>query len=163
MENKPKEEVKTEVVEKKEIMPNITEISEIRPAVKPVEKQDSPFTDVDDTFEVEVEYYKIGNKFIVKGIDEDYNTEENRKTSKLTATFRYPNTGDYSTIRSMKTEDKMDLSEILMFELRRLLVLIKKWSLDVELNNDNIYRLNVKITKSLLSQIQLKIAFEGII
>lgn len=135
------------------------------------EKVDDDFSDIfiteKDVFDISVEYYKKDENLYVEGIDENF--DKNSKTKKLSITFKYPNQGDIGliNIQSHNTKSSMDgdmsVRDFLALEFHRFNVLIRKWSLNKEINNSNVLSVHPKIIKSFLSKIREKIGMDGII
>jgi len=164
-EGQPKEEAidKQDVVEESKKEPK-----ESKAEVKSVPSQ--LFVREEDTFDIEVEYYFDGKKVMVKGIDLLFE-EAKEGVQKLGCKIKYPSQGDSSLISaqasqmrsSTKSSDELDLRDFIQLEFIRLMVLIRGWDLDEELNNANIMKLHPKIVKSIVEKIREEIDMDSII
>jgi hypothetical protein len=135
------------------------------------EKAEDDFSDIfvteKDIFDIFVEYYKKDGNLYVEGVDENF--DKTFKTKKLSMTFKYPNQGDIGLINIQAHNTKssmggdMSVRDFLALEFHRFNVLIRKWSLNKEINNSNVLSVHPKIIKSFLSQIREKIGMDGII
>lgn len=117
-----------------------------------------------DTFEVKVQYYKEGTKFFVESVDDDFSKEHGNKEMALT--FKLPNQGDVTNIIGMvysggKTQ-ATDVVDFTRLELARMMCLIRKWSSDKKIDNENLLALNPKVVKAILNKIRESIGADGI-
>ena len=122
------------------------------------------FVTEEDTFDISLKYYKKdGQIYTDSGADPDYSALEPSK--EILLTLKYPDHSDYALISSSVNKqdvDKMDIRDLLSMELMRIIVLMRKWSVNKELNRDNIMSLNSKIVKGLIVKVREKIGMEGI-
>lgn len=131
----------------------------------------SKFADIfiteSDTFDIKIQYYKQDGNVIVSGIDDIFDIKN--ECSEFTATFKYPDQGDYTSISNtakLKTNgvgDNVDVMDFLALEFTRILCLIRKWTIDQPLTNDVIMKMHPKIVKALINKIRDKIGTDGII
>jgi hypothetical protein len=134
--------------------------------VKEVEKDYSDiFVTEKDTFDVTIKYYKKDGKIYTdSGTDEVFSVDEKYKD--LTVTLKYPDQADSviisSSIPSAKNIDKIEMADFLSLELSRLIVLIRKWSIDKKITKEAILSLNPKIVKGLLFKIRDVLGMEGL-
>lgn len=126
---------------------------------------DSPFVMDEDVFDIVINYYKEGKRVIVEGLNDNF--VKSKKVSNITFTIRYPTAGDLSLInQKLKTSspnENMGLRELFDLELLRATLLMKKWSLKEELNNENLLNLDPDIVKQLIIKIREEIGLSGII
>ena len=118
-----------------------------------------------DTFDVNVKFYKKDDILMVSSVDDAF--DEKQISKEFSVSFKYPDHGDSTRIigqtskLSVSTEN-IDMRELVALEFSRLLCLIRKWSLDKELNNKNILSMHPKIIKSLVVGLRNKIGMDGI-
>jgi hypothetical protein len=137
--------------------------------VEPAKNND--FADIfvteEDTFNVTLKYYKKDNIIYTDGgTDVDFSPKEPCK--ELVLTLKYPDQADCVTIASASPKmgqeiDKMDIRDFLSMELTRLIILMRKWSIDKKLDQNSIMSMHTKIVKGLLVRIREKIGMEGIV
>ena len=127
------------------------------------EKINSIFITEDNTFDVFITYYHKDEKLFVEGEDEDFDSSE--KAKEFTMTFKHPDQGDLSKISLTSNPgiSNVEVSDILRLELARVLVLMRKWTLEKELSNENIMNLDPKIVRSIINKMMEKIGTEGMI
>jgi hypothetical protein len=132
-----------------------------------VEKKDYSdiFVTENDTFDVTIKYYKKDGKIYTdSGTDEQFSFDE--KCKDLTVTLKYPDQADSviisSSIPSAKNLDKIEIGDFLSLELSRLIVLIRKWSIDKKITKETILGINPKIVKGLLFRIRETLGTEGL-
>jgi len=119
-----------------------------------------------DTFDVTVEYYKKDDVLYVEG-DDGFDKEVASK--KITMSFKYVNQGDIGLIAlqaansKMSTDGQINARDFVALEFHRFNVLIRKWSIKKEINNENILGINAKIIKAFLSKIRDKIGMDGML
>ena len=82
-------------------------------------------------------------------------------------TFKQPNQGDVTNIIGMVYSggSKLQPNDVVDFtrlELARFMCLIRKWSSDKPIDNENILALNPKIVKAILNKIRESIGADGI-
>ena len=114
-------------------------------------------------FDISVLYYKVGNDLCVESVDEDFDYKL-PVVKHIDMTFKYPCQGDYETIiaqNAYKSPDKMTLIDVMQMELTRLVVLIRKWSLDAEFTR--MVELDTKIVKAIANKVREKIGVKGIL
>ena len=134
----------------------------------------SKFSDIfiteKDTFDVVVKYYKDEDTLMVSEVDDAFDSD--KECFEFSATFKYPDQGDATTISAQASSfsgringslDNLDIREFMGLEFGRLVTLIRKWDVDKDLNNQNIMNLHPKIVKSLIAQVRSKIGMDGII
>jgi hypothetical protein len=165
-----KNEVKEEVVKIDEIKEEIKlEVKEEVREVKAEEKEDNDsdsdiFVTENDTFDVSLKYYKKnGQIYTDSGADVDFSPIERSKEIRLT--LKYPDQSDCNVISAATVKqdiEKLSMRDLMAIELTRIIVLMRKWSLNKELNRDNFMSLNAKIVKGLIVKIRENIGMEGI-
>jgi len=121
----------------------------------------SPFVEDDERFEIQIKYYKEKDDLFVEAVDEQFDNKKDAVS--FIVKFKYPNAGDYSLLTVQNTDNTDNINNILIMEIRRALILIREWSLDKELNNDNFYKLHPKIAKAMIVKIRDKIGLQGLI
>jgi len=125
------------------------------------------FITEENTFDIEVKFYKKDGKLFVMGVDDDFdNTEKNIQV--LVITLKYPSQADCLNMDRVKlslskAEDIIDPRSISQLEYNRFIILARKWSLEEKLEELNILRLSPKIIKGILQILRDKISFDGII
>jgi len=125
------------------------------------------FVTEEDTFDVTLKYYKKDGKVYTDiGTDGDFVLDESCK--QVTLTLKYPDQSDCSAIAHATPKmgqdvEKMDIRDFLSMELTRMIILMRKWSIDKVLDQSSIMALNSRIVKGLLIKIRDKIGMEGII
>lgn len=148
-------------------MENNNVSSEVKEVV--VEEVAKDYSDIfvteKDTFDVTIKYYKKDGKIYTdSGTDDTFSFDENYKD--LTVTLKYPDQADSvvisSSIPSAKNLDKIEIGDFLSLELSRLIVLIRKWSIDKKVTKEAILSLNPKIVKGLLFRIRETLGMEGL-
>ena len=135
--------------------------------MKPVDKNSKSlvFISEEDVFDVVVKYSEVEGRILVSSVDDNWVDSED--ASKVVLTFKYPSQGDYDTI-SHSTKDNImgndfDIKQLRGLEFMRVLILIRKWSFDMPLTNENMLKLNTKIAKAIIIGVREKIGMEGII
>jgi hypothetical protein len=130
----------------------------------------SKFADIfiteNDTFDVTVRYYKRDGVLIVSEIDDSFDVTVPHE--QFTATIKYPDQGDYTKIsRQIKSGgaglEQLDIVDFMALEFARLVCLIRSWTIDKNLTNENIMAMSPKIVKSMLVQVTNKLGTDGII
>jgi len=125
------------------------------------------FITEENTFDIEVRFYKKDGKLFVMGVDDDFdNTEKNIQV--LVITLKYPSQSDCLNLDRVKlnlqpSEEIVDPRSILQMEYNRFVLLARKWNLDEKLEESVILKINPKIIKGILLELRDKIAFDGII
>lgn len=141
---------------------NVASVVNIEPVI--TENDDSDvFITEKDTFDVKVLYYKVGDDLFVESVDDEFDKNYTNIKS-IDITFKYPSQGDYESIiaqNSYKTPDKMTLIDVMQMELTRIVVLIRKWSLNAEFSR--MVELDVKIVKAITNKVREKIGVRGIL
>jgi len=132
--------------------------------IKKVEVGDSPFVTDEDVFDIAIEYYKEDKKIMAEGSDK---FDDKKAKSRIVFTMRYPSQADCESImqqsRTMVDFSKdMDVQSLLRMESVRFLTLIKSWSVDKELNNENIMALHPDIIRHALVKIREEIGVHGL-
>jgi len=143
----------------------VTTVTPVTPIVNQEKKEDNSdvFVTEKDTFDISVLYYKVGNDLCVESVDEDFDYKL-PVVKHIDMTFKYPCQGDYETIiaqNAYKSPDKMTLIDVMQMELTRLVVLIRKWSLDAEFTR--MVELDTKIVKAIANKVREKIGVKGIL
>jgi len=136
--------------------------------IKLDENYDDIFVTEKDSFSISIEYYKDeNNNLIVSGVDDSFDIT--RQSKKITVTLKRPSQGDVSAISNspirsnIKNIDSMSISEFLLLEISRFIVLMRSWSLPNKINNETIMSINPKIIKGILNKIRNEIGTDGII
>jgi hypothetical protein len=136
--------------------------------IKLDENYDDIFVTEKDSFSISIEYYKDENSnLIVSGVDDSFDIT--RQSKKITVTLKRPSQGDVSAISNspirsnIKNIDSMSISEFLLLEISRFIVLMRSWSLPNKINNETIMSINPKIIKGILNKIRNEIGTDGII
>jgi len=167
----PKEEIKEVVGD----TPKEESKEEKKEESKEEKKEDEPkklkkisnslaFVTENDTFIITSEYYSKDKRLFVKGIDEDY--DESNEAEKLEVTVKCPDQGDSRLIQAQsKLLSKGDFSveEVLNLEFTRLLVLIREWNLDRDINHESVIKIHPRIIKALIEGMREKIGMDGLI
>ena len=133
-------------------------------------KKDTPgiFIGENDTFDIEIKYYRDGKSIVVYGVDDNFD-ESNKETQTITMTLKYPSHGDFLTINNIKSNvlmnrsDDIDIKTFLQVEYYRLTILLRKWSLSDSVEEESILRLHPKIVKGAFHKIRENIGLDGII
>jgi hypothetical protein len=124
------------------------------------------FVSEDDTFDIVVKYYEENGKLFVQTVDDEWK-DDPEKVKNITLTLKYPSQGDYDTITHATKNNLLgkdfDLKQFVGLEFMRLLILVRKWTADLPLNNENMFKLNTKMVKAMILAIREKIGTEGII
>ena len=127
---------------------------------------DDIFITEKDTFDVSVSYYKEEGKLMVEVADTDYVAD--KKTNTVSMTFKYPSQGDTTTIsnhvfsKGIKTSENLDIMEWSRLQLSRFACLLRKWSIDKPITNENVMNLHPKLVKAVLAKVNDVIGSEGI-
>jgi hypothetical protein len=142
-----------------ELKNDIKEVKEVKE-----DNNSDIFVSENDTFDISLKYYKKdGQVYTNSGADADYSALEPSK--EIILTLKYPDYSDYAMISSSINKqdvEKLDIRDLLSMELMRIIVLMRKWSVNKELNRDNIMSLNSKIVRGLIVKVREKIGIEGI-
>jgi len=123
-----------------------------------------------DTFDIEVSYYKDGEELIVSEVDDRFDPKREDLNS-FVITLKYPDQGDYSAISAQAKVgyvnsnglENLDIRDYLTLEFSRILCLMRKWNIDVDLSHAKLVKLHPKIVKSIINQVRTKIGTDGII
>ena len=139
--------------------------------IKEVNKEDDLLSDIfvteEDTFDIEVKFYKKDGKLFVMGVDDEFdNAEKNIKS--INITLKYPSQSDCLNMNRIKldmqkSDDIIDPRSVLQLEYSRFVILARKWSIKEKLEESNILKLNPKILKGIFQLLRNKIEFDGII
>jgi len=124
---------------------------------------ESIFITEKDTFDITIKWYKIGDDLFIADSDTGFD-EQNSEINDFTVTFKFPSQGDHESIMnsaSYRSPDDMKISDIIQMELTRLVVLVRKWSLDQ--NISRMVEMDPMIVKSMLKKIRDKIGMKGIL
>jgi hypothetical protein len=130
-------------------------------------KKSSPDEDIfiteEDTFNIELNWYKDGGKIFVDGEDVEYDPDfEDIRT--LGMTFKFPSQGDYEIIMgsaTYKSPDDVNVSDIIQMEITRMVTLVRAWTLDQKL--ERMVELDPNIIKGALRKIRNVIGMKGIL
>ena len=127
---------------------------------------DDIFVTESDTFDITIKYYKKDDILLVEDVDEAFDSKVPCKQFNLT--FKYPDQGDSTKITAQAIKfgnslEELDVREFLNLEFTRVLCLVRKWTLDQDLTNQNILKLHPKIVKAIISLVRDKIGTDGII
>jgi len=134
----------------------------------------STFSDIfiteSDTFDIEVSYYKDGDEMLVSDVDDRFDSKRDDLNS-FVITLKYPDQGDYSAISAQAQVgqvnsnglENLDIRDYLTLEFARVLCLMRKWTIDVDLSHSRMVKLHPKIVKSIINQVRNKIGTDGII
>jgi len=115
-----------------------------------------------DTFDITVRYYKKDEVF-VENVDDVFDSNE-PSIKQFSITFKYPNQGDFETIMAQnayKSPDQLKLIDILQMELTRIVVLIRKWTLNAEFAR--LAELDPKVIKGIAQKVREKLGMRGIL
>ena len=167
-----KDEVKLEV--KDEVKPEVKD--EIKPEVKDeVEPEELPkitlkssiFITEDDVFDISVRCHNDDKgRVLVEGQDEEFDPE-NEAIDEIKMVFKYPSQGDSELILRTKKifdpSEDTDLRSFMALEFARIIILIRDWNLEEEVNRDNIFSLSTKIVKSVTEAVREELGTEAII
>jgi hypothetical protein len=169
------EEIKNEeVIEIKKDIPEIKDgaVVESTPeesdtkVVQADETEDSNqsiFITEDDTFDIEIKWYKKDKQLYIDGISDNYDAKDNKENC-FTITFKYPSQGDAQLIMgglSYKKSDDISMSDLVQMELFRLSVLCRRWTLKQDV--DQMINLDPYIVKSIVHKVRDEIGMKGII
>jgi len=116
-----------------------------------------------DTFDVTIKWYKINDDLFIDDSDTEFDAD-NGNINKFTVTFKFPSQGDHESIlnsTSYRSPDEMKISDIIQMELTRLVVLVRKWSLQQDISR--MVEMDPMIIKSMLKKIRDKIGMKGIL
>ena len=171
------EEVKKEeIVLEAEVIEEKTQEPEDEEETAPIEEEveskvQSTFSDIfvteSDTFEIKVQYYKQDDVILVADVDDSFDSKKDCK--EFSITFKYPDQGDSSKIAGRVARmgsgglEDLDVREFLNLEFARVLCLIRSWTIDQDLTNQNILKLHPKIVKAIITQVREKLGMDGII
>jgi len=156
------EKEKIEVKEEKEVKDQPEKDKE-----KVIKEIISPFVTEDDLFNVTVQYYRDGKKMVVQNVDDDFN--KTKDCAFIELKIKYPSQGDCDIIaeqgkvNSDIVLDQLNIREFMKLEFVRFLCLVRKWSLDLELNNTNIMTLHPSIIRAILYDVREELAMDGIL
>ena len=166
-----KEEVKVEEKAEEKDVPHPEE-EEKKEEEKSEEKKIkvSKFEDIfiteNHTFDIVVKYYKKDDKLYVDQVDDEFDQKETYKD--FSVTFKYPDQGDTARITAAASSispnaENIDVRDLINLEFSRVLCLVRKWTLDQPVNNNNILKLHPKIIKGIVVQMRDLIGMDGII
>jgi len=167
------EEKKEEVVEvvkqvDKEVKEVKVQLEKDQPEKeKEIKEIISPFVTEDDLFNITVQYYRDGKKMVVQNVDDDFN--KTKDCASIELKIKYPSQGDCDIIseqgkvNSDITLDQLNIREFMKLEFVRFLCLVRKWSLDLELNNTNIMTLHPSIIRAILYDVREELGMDGIL
>lgn len=147
-----------------EVILNVINVSE---ELKKVEKEEYIYDDIfiteKDTFEIEINYHKIGKELIVESVDESFD-EKNEELHSFKIKLKYPSQRDQEIIMSSsfsKTLSKMDVMEFMQLELIRINTLIRSWTIKKDLST--IVEMDPKIIKAICIKVRDELGMKGII
>jgi len=121
------------------------------------------FVTENDTFDVTVKYYKQNGEIIVEDVDEAFDLKE-PTLKEFSITFKYPSQGDFEAImarNAYKSPDQLKLIDVLQMELTRLVILIRKWTINAEFSR--MIELDPKVIKGISVKVREKIGMRGIL
>lgn len=123
------------------------------------------FVTESDLFDISLKYYKKDNIFFVEGIDDNFDPKEPCKEIKMS--LKYPDQDDCNRIALSSSKldanlDRVDIRDYLKMELARLMVLIRKWSLNKEISTATIINISPKIMKGIFAKVRTVIGTDGI-
>ena len=124
------------------------------------------FITEDDTFTIEISYYNDPIKGLIVETVEDSFDATNKDVKSFNMTFKYPSQGDYETIMARskyQSIEKMNLTEVTLLETTRVVVLMKKWSLDRKLTVAEMTSIDPKIVKAINNKVREKIGVSALI
>jgi hypothetical protein len=126
---------------------------------------ESIFITEKNTFDVEVSFYKEGDRIIVDG---DENFDESKVKGKFAVTLKYPSQGDYTLIQTIAASkksagDDFTISDLMALQFARLNILIRKWTLAKPCTQEAISNLDIQISKAVLNKISEKIGMDGML
>lgn len=163
---KAQEKISTEELEK--ITKEIIEQESKKPKTKEKKSYSrNIFVTEDNTFDVDIEYYSYKNSFKVKGVDDDFDPENDQaEVENFVVTLKYPSQLDSEIVagtiaRQMQGSSSISLIDFITLDLARLNVLLRSWSLEEDISE--ISKLHPKIIKGILEQIRQKIGSDGTI
>ena len=143
-------------------------IVEAKPEIKQEKLDDNndAFVSENDVFTITINYYNDPDKgLIVETVDDEFD-EKKEGIKSFTMTFKYPSQGDYETIMARtnyKSMENMSLTEMIILETTRAIVLMKKWSLKRKLTVGEITAADPKIIKEIINKVRIKIGTKGLI
>ena len=135
-------------------------------AQKQVVNNSSPFITAEDVFNISIDYYREGVKVIVEGNDK---YDDKKEKSSIGFMVRYPSQADVETIMQgckdilVDVDENMDLRKFIKIELFRFLTLVKAWSVEQPISNENIMNLHPDIIKAVLAKVRSELGTNGII
>ena len=134
---------------------------------KEKENANDIFVTENNTFDINIAYYKKDDKVIVKNIDDDFDAE-NKGIKTLTLTLKYPSQGDCLAIEAIRStilgnNNSLDVKALLSLEYNRLLILIRKWSLPEKPEESQIASMNPKIVKGIFHELRQRIGLDGLL
>ena len=139
------------------------EDEEIEEEVEEPNNNEGIFITEADVFDVNIKWYRNGDKLLVEDIDEDFDNAA-KEVSTFTVTFKYPSQGDYEIIMNsiaFKAPDEMKVSDIVQMELTRLVTLVRKWDLKQDITR--MVELDPNIVKAMLKKVRDVISMKGIL
>lgn len=130
---------------------------------KTVESHDDIFITENDTFTLEVQYYKANGDIKVKKVDDDFDEKaENIKT--ISFTCKYPSQGDYQTMVNSgvykSINENISGLDMIQLEMIRLSLLLRTWTIKKPI--EEMINMDPKIVKAMLLLVNERIGLKGI-
>lgn len=125
------------------------------------ESNDDVIITEEDLISIKVRYSKKDKKILVENVDENF--DENTAKS-ITVYFKYPSFSDARQImtgNSNPYSENVTVADLRQLEFSRLLVLVRKWSLDKDIAT-HFQSLDVGIIDALVSKLREEIGLAGI-